>query len=575
MMNDIKILELTPEKFNNAAVKNNYIENSTEQYIGFVDKSVTDKTEAGIILDDYEDVWNDGFDVIVFADCAPEDDRVASLASMPGMKIFGIVIRRTILKRTGRFNTALEGCQNREFLCRAAEYGHVFFITCRADTVMMPDSKALAKEAAYIVCRNLARFGREGILDTVFGSTVAGLPDAAATSEFNNMMDMMLSDSGICAGISANTQPFLVIIGGDTCYGVLKQFGYSLAAALADIGEAVYTSDEADASLLHEKTFKGIIGFQTQAFANHEFDWLKGRRYQFWFDDPAFFESMFANMRPGDMILCQDDNYAGYIRKIYGADAVWFPPAGNYSGPFEDEGRNLDIVFVGTYYKPEFTPDEFKSGARAYDTVEQNEVYKAVTDNPAMTVEDAVVSLYGSDRLHELMKTMFYVRKNIIDYYRQQAIEALLAAGFRINVYGDSWKNYKSDYSDNLIIHPEINVTEASQIYRKAGIGLNLMTWHKAGMTERVADIMLGGAVCISDTTTYLRDNFNDNEIVLFDIGKPQQLVQNVKEILENDALRHDIALAGYNKAVHFHTWHNRAISLVHLTEDCNGETES
>lgn len=146
-----------------------------------------------------------------------------------------------------------------------------------------------------------------------------------------------------------------------------------------------------------------------------------------------------------------------------------------------------------------------------------------------------------------------------------------MAAGFKINVYGDSWKNYKSDYSDNLIIHPEINVIEASQIYRKAGIGLNLMTWHKAGMTERVADIMLGGAVCISDTTTYLRDNFNDNEIVLFDIGKPQQLVQNVKKILENDALRHDIALAGYNKAVNFHTWHNRAVSLVHLTEDCNG----
>lgn len=55
MMKDTIIYELTTDEFNDAVVKNNYIENSTEQYIGFVDKSVTDKTEAGIILDDYED----------------------------------------------------------------------------------------------------------------------------------------------------------------------------------------------------------------------------------------------------------------------------------------------------------------------------------------------------------------------------------------------------------------------------------------------------------------------------------------------------------------------------------------
>lgn len=76
MMKDTIIYELTTDEFNDAVVKNNYIENSTEQYIGFVDKSVTDKTEAGIILDDYEDAWDDGFDVIVFADCAPDDDSI-------------------------------------------------------------------------------------------------------------------------------------------------------------------------------------------------------------------------------------------------------------------------------------------------------------------------------------------------------------------------------------------------------------------------------------------------------------------------------------------------------------------
>lgn len=568
MMKDTIIYELTTDEFNDAVVKNNYIENSTEQYIGFVDKSVTDKTEAGIILNDYEDAWDDGFDVIVFADCAPDDDSMASLAAMSGMKIFGMVIRRDLLKKTGRFNTVLEGSQNREFLMRATDKSHVFFITCSAEDAVFPESGAMVREIAYIICSRLAHWGREGNLDTVFADTVAGIPDKNVMLGFNKTVDDMLSDSGICTEISADTAPFLVIIGGDTCYGVLRQFGYSIAKALADIGEAVYTSENADATMMSDITFKGVIGFQTQVFANPEFDRIKGRRLQFWFDDPAFFESMFTNVRQGDIILCQDGNYTDYINKIYGADAVWFPPAGNYSGPFDDGGRTLDIVFVGTYYKPEFTPDEFISGARSYDTVEQNEVYKAVTADPALTVEDAVVSLYGRDRLPELMKTMFYVRKNIIDYYRHQAMETVLSAGYKINVYGDSWKNFRSDYSDNLIIHQKINVAEASQIYRKARIGLNFMTWHKAGMTERVADIMLGGAVCISDTTTYLRDNFQKDEIVLFDIGRPEQLVTAINQILKDDTLRHEIAQAGYERAVHEHTWHNRAVSLLQLIKE-------
>ena len=431
MMKDTIIYELTTDEFNDAVVKNNYIENSTEQYIGFVDKSVTDKTEAGIILDDYEDAWDDGFDVIVFADCAPDDDSTASLAAMSGMKIFGMVIRRDLLKKTGRFNTVLEGSQNREFLMRATDKSHVFFITCSADDAVFPESGAMVREIAYIICSRLAHWGREGNLDTVFADTVAGIPDKNVMLGFNKTVDDMLSDSGICTAISADTAPFLVIIGGDTCYGVLRQFGYSIAKALADIGEAVYTSEDADAVMMSDITFKGVIGFQTQAFTNPGFDRIKGRRLQFWFDDPAFFESMFTNVRQGDIILCQDGNYTDYINKIYGADAVWFPPAGNYSGPYDDEGRTLDIVFVGTYYKPEFTPDEFISGARSYDTVEQNEVYKAVTADPALTVEDAVVSLYGRDRLPELMKTMFYVRKNIIDYYRHQAVETVLSAGYK------------------------------------------------------------------------------------------------------------------------------------------------
>lgn len=44
--------------------------------------------------------------------------------------------------------------------------------------------------------------------------------------------------------------------------------------------------------------------FNDAVVINTAFDRIKGRRLQFGFDDPAFFENMFTNVRQGDIILC-------------------------------------------------------------------------------------------------------------------------------------------------------------------------------------------------------------------------------------------------------------------------------
>ena len=43
--------------------------------------------------------------------------------------------------------------------------------------------------------------------------------------------------------------------------------------------ENFLSSEDADAAMMSDITFKGVIGFQTQVFANPEFDRIKGRRY--------------------------------------------------------------------------------------------------------------------------------------------------------------------------------------------------------------------------------------------------------------------------------------------------------
>ena len=110
---------------------------------------------------------------------------------------------------------------------------------------------------------------------------------------------------------------------------------------------------------------------------------------------------------------------------------------------------------------------------------------------------------------------------------------------------------------------------ESLKIFSKAKIGLNIMTWHKAGMTERIANVMMSGAVCVSDETVYLRKHFEeDEEIVLFELDKLDELPLKLKKILSDEDYRKEVAKKAYQKAIKEHTWERRARELLSLLDE-------
>lgn len=87
-------------------------------------------------------------------------------------------------------------------------------------------------------------------------------------------------------------------------------------------------------------------------------------------------------------------------------------------------------------------------------------------------------------------------------------------------------------------------------------------------MTERIANIMLSGAVCLTEETTYLRKHFMDGrEMVCFDLEHLDRLPVLIHELLENEPRRHEIAEKAYEKARAEHTWYVRAGQLIDLAE--------
>ena len=101
-------------------------------------------------------------------------------------------------------------------------------------------------------------------------------------------------------------------------------------------------------------------------------------------------------------------------------------------------------------------------------------------------------------------------------------------------------------------------------MYENSKISLNFMTWHKAGLTERMANIMLAGAVLLTDFT----DGFSEGageDFVDFKLSAIDSLPEKIKELLKNESLLNKIALNGKKRAISSMTWDKRAEELLEL----------
>lgn len=89
----------------------------------------------------------------------------------------------------------------------------------------------------------------------------------------------------------------------------------------------------------------------------------------------------------------------------------------------------------------------------------------------------------------------------------------------KIVIYGKGWDARDEAWQPNVSINARISSEECNRMLGKAKIGLNCMPWFKDGCSERVFNIMLNGAVCLTDTSKYLLERFeHGNELVFYNL---------------------------------------------------------
>lgn len=372
------------------------------------------------------------------------------------------------------------------------------------------------------------------------------------------------------AGNAADADRILILQPDETCYGMLDTFAKKLAAGLDKAGTGAVLSGELlreGGNPLQEK-WRAVVGFQAPALTNAALRKSSKATAQFILDHPMMLD-IFPRNDEG-IYLCQDHYYAEYLKDFYGIQKAYhFPPAGVDAGYADNTDRECDLVFVGSYEAPH-EAGHYSEKEKAY--------WEYMKAHPNLTFEEGLAELRGislqeivdeevsaKENFRAELEDLKEICRNLIRWNRDRIVREILDAGLCVDVFGDSWKGFAYQGPGRLILHEAVSPDESLKIFGHAKLALNIMSWHKGGMTERVANILLSGAVCVSDETTYLREHFTKEEIELFSIEEIEALPEKIWFLLSHEQERRRMAQKAYEKAAKEHTWEARARELLTL----------
>lgn len=560
--NRLNIIECSQEYYEDAVWKNQWIAQHQSEYLGIVDQRATTTSEVWTFMEENDFLWEQ--EIVLFAENGPDGIcKVGDLLKYPQIRILGLLFQRKILRQTGKYNECLQMRTNYEFLCRLNQITNVYCIPCMTENVSdQQDCESEAITDAYMLRSYWCRLGEQERVE-VLNAFQNRYKEKAEILQ--KAIEVIFTDDTKYCKIAENTTPILILTPNQTCYGVLVDFCQNLEREFIRDGQAVEKTDQLEKSKILSSHWKAVIGFQAPALEYEVWRRVTSIRLQFWLDNPVFFD--FFPKGSKTYYLCQDALYAEYLQKFYQIEnARQLPPAGQDIGLSENVDREYDVVFIGTYMPPV---------DRQRWSEEQNAYYDYMMAHRSLTFEDGLSDFLGKDieamsqqefvdRLHE----MDPVCREVINRNRQEVMETILQSGIPVHVYGDSWKKFPKQFLEYLIIHKEISLEESLKILGHTKVALNIMSWHKAGMTERVANILLSGAVCISDETSYLREKFDDGrELILYSLNDLKQLPGMIQNLLQNETKRRKIAAEGYLRAHSEHTWKNRADDIIRIIE--------
>jgi len=501
-----------------------------------------------------------------------------------------IIVSRSALGIAGGWNGNIDFGEDYELALRICDYSLGLGVVFNDEDANTPVYQEDYYADAYIMSKYAAKLQKLGLFDSVFQKKYNESLDYGIKDYFVSNMETFMLKGIEYDKIDEVTRPVLVFSEQDSCNGALHHFAEKFADALRACGQnvCIYTV-EADEQLrdideimkaITMHSYKAAVEFQAGIFtarlASGELvgNVLKCPKFMYEFDHPLYISWHFMLPIKDYYVLSQDETYAEYVREYFpNVKYAWHMPlAGEQIKALPKE---YDLTFVAAY-------NDYRNCLPAIREMQAEDRKIALTmlrimkNNPHLTAEAALtsaleklsISVCDKRAFLVLLHKMREVVHTVTFYYREKVVRTLVLSGIEIHVFSDTWK--KCPFADNsfLVIHSDVPYEEGVRIIAQSRVTLNVMSWHKGGMTERVANAMLNKAVCVTDKTSYIERHFvNGRDIVMFDLESIELLPAGIKELLSEEGrlMCSDIAKAAYKKALASHTWSEAAKAFMEI----------
>lgn len=316
------------------------------------------------------------------------------------------------------------------------------------------------------------------------------------------------------------------------------------------------------------------------------------------FDHPLYYVSDMDAMTDSMIVTCVDRNHVKWIERFHPnvKNCFYFPLGGELIPPRQVlawEERPIDALYVGSLKRLNFTKNTILTKlvtsylfANSNTTSEYafelclHALYNACKReglNP-LAIEDIPETIRVLDTDYviktdnaitdEMLKTIIHENRhidmNVNAYYRKELVAVLVRNGIHVTVYGNGWDDPDLTCHEAFHYGGLIPQEECIQKMHESKIVLNSLPWFKDGTHDRIVNAMLCGAVCVTDKSIYLEEEYKDGEnIVFYDLDQMDELPSIVRDLLHHPERASRIATAGFEKVALHHTWDERATELV------------
>lgn len=303
-------------------------------------------------------------------------------------------------------------------------------------------------------------------------------------------------------------------------------------------------------------------------------------------DPPLRFHSSLEHTPSKYRLFCCDMEHVEYVKKYFGKEVqkVDFMP---HVGVVPEEGikeipyekRTYDILFCGTYYRPDeqmanikefFQEDSnvYSLYHRAFENLKKNSGL-SVVQGILVTIEQLGWTI-PENTLKSIFNISNYVDWAIRMYQRERVVTALAESGMELHLLGRGWENHPSSGLSNVHrIDDRIPYGETLAYMADARINLNVMPGFKKGTHDRIFNTLLQHSIPLTDSSTWIDGNYTDGEdIALFDLDHLEQLPNIARRLLEDTKTAERIIEKGYEKTVGNFTWGHCADWILEAIEE-------